>query len=150
MSGSTPASKVMVMAMRPAESLVDDMYAMPSIPFICCSITWVTVSCTVWADAPGYEVVIRICGGAMSGYWATGRLSIDNPPASIVTSAITHAKIGRSIKNRAISGLLLRGHVDNAHRHTGLHFLHPFNNDAVTHLKAVFNQPLVANRARYP
>src|SRR6185437_7137180 len=41
-----------------------------------------------------------ICGGAMSGYWATGRKAIDRAPASMITMAMTQAKIGRSMKKR--------------------------------------------------
>ncbi len=52
-SGSVPDLKVSVMVTEPAESLVDDIYIRLSMPFIFCSITWVTVSCTVWASAPG-------------------------------------------------------------------------------------------------
>ena len=35
----------------------------------------------------------------MLGYWLTGNLRMDSPPASMITRAITQAKIGRSIKN---------------------------------------------------
>src|SRR5258706_11713784 len=38
-------------------------------------------------------------GGAMVGYCSTGRLRMDNAPASIMSSAMTIAKIGRSMKN---------------------------------------------------
>jgi hypothetical protein len=34
-------------------------------PFSFCSMTWVTVSCTVWAEAPGYTALMVICGGAI-------------------------------------------------------------------------------------
>ncbi len=64
--------------------------------------TWVTVSCTVWADAPGYMALIEICGGAMGGYWETGRVSMASSPASMMIMAITQAKIGRSMKNLGI------------------------------------------------
>lgn len=64
-----------------------------------CSMTWVTLSSMVLADAPGYLVVIVTSGGAISGYWAIGSLIAASPPASMITRAITHAKIGRSIKN---------------------------------------------------
>ncbi|MOA21114.1 hypothetical protein D3C78_1415920 [compost metagenome] len=53
MSGSVPVAKVRVTVALPAASLLDDMYIRPSRPFIFCSITWVTVSCTVLASAPG-------------------------------------------------------------------------------------------------
>ncbi len=35
----------------------------------------------------------------MLGYWLTGSLRMDRPPASMITRAITQAKIGRSMKN---------------------------------------------------
>jgi hypothetical protein len=38
-------------------------------------------------------------GGATSGYWDTGMLGIAKMPASAMASAITQAKIGRSMKN---------------------------------------------------
>ena len=41
-------------------------------------------------------------GGAISGYWATGRLVTAMAPASTITSEITAAKIGRSMKNLEI------------------------------------------------
>ncbi|CAI2486596.1 Uncharacterised protein [Serratia ficaria] len=53
MSGSVPVAKVRVTVALPAASLLDDMYIRPSRPFMFCSITWVTVSCTVLASAPG-------------------------------------------------------------------------------------------------
>jgi hypothetical protein len=37
-------------------------------------------------------------GGAIGGYWETGKLKIASPPASIMMMAITHAKTGRSKK----------------------------------------------------
>ncbi|MNZ92528.1 hypothetical protein D3C78_1115550 [compost metagenome] len=42
---------------------------------------------------------MAMAGGAMAGYWLTGSLRIDSPPASMITSAITQAKMGRSMKN---------------------------------------------------
>ncbi len=53
MLGSMSASKVRVMDAMPAESLVDVMYFSWSMPFIFCSMTWVTVFSMVWAEAPG-------------------------------------------------------------------------------------------------
>ncbi|MNJ78301.1 hypothetical protein D3C77_760220 [compost metagenome] len=53
MSGSVPELNVSVMVTLPEESLVEDMYIRLSIPFMFCSIIWVTVSCTVFASAPG-------------------------------------------------------------------------------------------------
>src|SRR5512138_3829402 len=68
--------------------------------------TWVTVSCTVWAEAPGYMALMEICGGAMGGYWETGSVLIASRPASMTIMAMTQAKIGRLIKNRGMKGLL--------------------------------------------
>src|SRR5712664_4693874 len=64
-----------------------------------CSMTWTTVLSTVDADAPGNCVVIWMEGGAMVGYCSTGILRIDNAPPSMMRSAMTIAKIGRSMKN---------------------------------------------------
>src|SRR6266850_828686 len=43
----------------------------------------------------------------MVGYCSTGIERIDNPPASMTRIAMTIAKIGRSIKNLAIEGVLI-------------------------------------------
>src|SRR4030065_312453 len=64
--------------------------------------TWIPCRCTVWADAPGYMALMVICGGAMGGYWETGRILIASRPASMTMMAITTAKIGRFIKNLGI------------------------------------------------
>ena len=69
-------------------------------PFSFCSTTWVTVSCTVWAEAPGYMALMVICGGAMGGYWETGRVLMAKRPPSITMMAMTQAKIGRFMKKR--------------------------------------------------
>jgi len=37
-------------------------------------------------------------GGAMSGYLEIGSCVIARPPASMMTIAMTHAKMGRSMK----------------------------------------------------
>ena len=42
-------------------------------------------------------------GGAMAGYCETGRRRIDSAPASMMTMAMTQAKIGRSMKKRAMT-----------------------------------------------
>src|SRR5688572_14099996 len=68
-----------------------------------CSITCVTVSSSVRADAPGYVALIEIAGGAIAGYCAIGSRKIEIAPASMITSAITHAKMGRLMKNFATS-----------------------------------------------
>ncbi len=61
---------------------------------------WVVVSCRVWASAPGKTAVTVICGGASGGNWAIGSERMARPPAIASTSAITIAKIGRSMKKR--------------------------------------------------
>ena len=43
-------------------------------------------------------------GGATVGYCAIGNSRIDTPPTTRMNSAITHAKIGRSMKKRAMRG----------------------------------------------
>ncbi|CAB3774378.1 hypothetical protein LMG30113_07574 [Burkholderia paludis] len=53
MSALVPGAKVSVIVALPESSLVDDMYRKLSRPLICCSITCVTVSSTVFAEAPG-------------------------------------------------------------------------------------------------
>ena len=40
-------------------------------------------------------------GGVIGGYCATGRFTIATPPSNIVTSAMTFASTGRSMKNLA-------------------------------------------------
>ena len=37
--------------------------------------------------------------GAMAGYWLMGNFRIESAPTSMITRAITQAKMGRSIKN---------------------------------------------------
>src|SRR5262247_1713168 len=66
-------------------------------PLICCSITCTTVLSTVSAEAPGYEELIWMEGGAMVGYCSTGI-----------------AKIGRSMKKFAIWRLTRRLRVRKA------------------------------------
>src|SRR5882757_1386350 len=68
-----------------------------------CSMICVTVSSSVFADAPGYVDVTVMVGGAMLGYCAIGKRKIDSAPASMITSAITHAKMGRSMKKRTMA-----------------------------------------------
>jgi hypothetical protein len=41
-------------------------------------------------------------GGATVGYCDTGSLVIDTAPSTMMNRAITHAKMGRSIKNLAM------------------------------------------------
>src|ERR1700722_18968585 len=61
--------------------------------------TCVTVSSSVFAEAPGYVAVTEMLGGAILGYCATGRLLIDNTPSTIRMMATTQAKTGRSMQN---------------------------------------------------
>src|SRR5512135_3728452 len=68
--------------------------------------TWVTVSCTVWAEAPGYMALMVIWGGAIGGYWETGSVLIASKPANMIIMAITIAKIGRFMKNLGMKCLL--------------------------------------------
>src|SRR5262245_50976427 len=74
-------------------------------PLICCSITCTTVLSTVSAEAPGYEALIWMEGGAMVGYCSTGSEKIDSAPATMIAIASAIAKIGRSMKKLAISRL---------------------------------------------
>ena len=46
---------------------------------------------------------IATAGGAMLGYCAIGKVAMDRMPASITMMASTQAKIGRSMKKRAMS-----------------------------------------------
>src|SRR5271157_4795305 len=57
---------------------------MPSTPLTCCSID---------TDTPG---------GVIRGYWAMGSAKSAIPPIKVMTIDSTAAKIGRSMKNRAI------------------------------------------------
>ena len=60
--------------------------------------TWVTVSSTVCADAPGYVALMRIEGGAIDGILLDRQLKMLRPPASMITIAMTQAKTGLSMK----------------------------------------------------
>src|SRR5690606_29532004 len=42
-------------------------------------------------------------GGAISGYCSSGSVKIDSAPANMMTMAMTHAKMGRLIKNCAMN-----------------------------------------------
>src|SRR5512134_356842 len=66
-----------------------------------CSITCVTVCSSVDDEAPGYVALTVIAGGAIAGYCETGSRNTELPPASMTMIAMTHAKIGRSMKNFA-------------------------------------------------
>src|SRR4051794_35324754 len=80
------------------------MYIMFSTPLTCCSMGAATVSATTWALAPGYDADTSTVGGAMSGYCATGRLTMAMPPPSTMTMDSTEAKIGRLMKNAGNTG----------------------------------------------
>src|SRR5580698_1864381 len=69
-----------------------------STPLICSSIGVTTVEATTSALAPGYWPEMLMIGGAISGYWATGKRENDTPPRIKKTIEITAAKIGRSMK----------------------------------------------------
>ena len=47
----------------------------------------------------------EICGGARAGNWAIGSARMARTPARISASAITQAKIGRSMKKRDMAAL---------------------------------------------
>src|SRR6185437_3419630 len=152
MSGLVPGAKVAVMATEPS-ALDDELkYKRLSMPVSCCSITWVTEFCTVSADAPGKVAPMLTAGGAMFGYCSIGSVVIDSAPAIMMTIAITHAKTGRSIKNREIDTLprrlqLLvwqfcgyRPHVDARPQ-----ILRAFDNQRVAVLQAGGNQPVISH-----
>ena len=48
-------------------------------------------------------MLIEIDGGAMIGYCATGRSGIASAPPRQISSAMTHAKMGRSMKKLGIA-----------------------------------------------
>ena len=62
----------------------------------------------VSAVAPGYDAEILTLGGAMSGYCAIGNDLIANTPINITPIAITHANIGRPMKNLLMANYRLR------------------------------------------
>ena len=72
---------------------------MLSTPLICCSSGVATDCSIVTASAPVYVVLTIICGGTMSGNWATGSPAIATSPPMTVTMAITIATIGRLMKS---------------------------------------------------
>ena len=55
----------------------------------------------------------------MLGYCATGKETTARAPTIIKTMAITHAKIGRSMKKFDTSGYCFRGGVESAVREDG-------------------------------
>lgn len=60
---------------------------------------WVTEFSTVSAEAPVYCAPMVTRGGAMSGYCSSGSVKMDSAPPSMMTMAMTHAKMGRLMKN---------------------------------------------------
>src|SRR5690554_3697557 len=99
-------------------------------------------------------------GGATSGNWLIGRLLIESKPASMITRAITQAKIGRSIKNRDISGAasLVTGETEFSLQlnvaarnridlHTRSYPVQAFSNHLLASFDTVAHQPGIANGA---
>src|SRR5579859_3762093 len=82
-----------------------------SVPLICSSSGVATVSAMVWGLAPGNCAVTTTEGGTTSGYSEIGNWVMAIRPAKKMTTEITPAKIGRSIKNfdRFTSAPLSRG-----------------------------------------
>src|ERR1700722_2842656 len=76
------------------------MYIMPSTPLTCCSIGAATVSATTRALAPGYDAETSTVGGAISGYWATGRVNSAMLPPSTIKMDSTEPEMGRLMKKR--------------------------------------------------
>src|SRR5262245_37890681 len=93
-------------------------------------------------------------GGAMSGYFSSAKVLMARVPASITTMAITQAKMGRSMKKRAMRLLRSEGrgkglmwervggvwlqHIAN------LHLLTALGDDALARLQAGGYEPAVA------
>src|SRR5215213_10831731 len=71
---------------------------MPSTPLIACSRGVVTAVSTASALAPVYTATTVTCGGATSGYCATGMVGIARAPARTMTSEQTVARMGRWMK----------------------------------------------------
>ena len=61
--------------------------------------TLITLFSRVCAEAPGYTAETTIEGGATVGYCAMGSCLIETLPRTRMKSAMTHAKMGRSMKN---------------------------------------------------
>ena len=95
-----PGRNVTVIVVSPSAVFDDDRYSMFSTPLISCSSGAATVSAMVSAEAPGNTAVTATDGGAISGYCASGRNCSEKMPISVITTEITPAKIGLSIKKR--------------------------------------------------
>src|ERR1044071_1920702 len=72
---------------------------MPSTPLMLSSIGVATVSAITFGLAPGYCARTTTDGGATSGYSEIGIARIASRPATKISTDITPAKIGRSMKN---------------------------------------------------
>src|SRR5690606_16337655 len=84
----------------------------------------------------------------MAGYCDTGRFRMDRVPASMMTMAMTQAKIGRSMKNFAMvppSALFFA--VGDADLGARADALQPFDDHAVARREAVADDPRVAGGA---
>ncbi len=73
---------------------------MSSTPLMAFSRGAATVCSSTVAEAPGYTARTCTTGGAISGYCAIGKTRIAARPASTMNSAMTTAKMGRSMKKR--------------------------------------------------
>src|SRR5215813_9646687 len=100
MFGSVPNLNVTVNCIVPSADDVDDMYSIFSTPLTCCSIGSATVSARVFGSAPGNCACTTTVGGAMVGNCVTGKMELAIQPSTTVTTEITIAKLGRSIKKR--------------------------------------------------
>src|ERR671925_382559 len=88
----------------------------------------------------------------MSGYCSIGSAKIESAPASMMRSAMTIAKIGRSMKNLAMPSPLLRcdrcgglrsGHLRDLHGGARLRALHAADDHAIALFQAAFDDPLL-------
>src|SRR5260221_3437412 len=71
-----------------------------SVPLICSSRGDATVSAITLGLAPGNCALTTMVGGTTSGYSEIGSWNRDATPARKMTTEITTAKIGRSMKKR--------------------------------------------------
>src|SRR5690349_13177622 len=120
-----------------------------SVPLICSSKGVATVSAMVWGLAPGNCAVTTTEGGTTSGYSEIGNWVMAIRPARKMTTEITPAKIGRSMKNfdKFTSGPLRvslaggarlvgrRLHRLRRHHRAGRQFLQAIQDHAVTNLE---------------
>src|ERR1041384_7818269 len=107
MLGLVSTSKVTVSVIVPSLALVDCMYSMSSAPLICCSSGVATDCSIVTASAPVYVVLTMICGGTMSGNWATGSPDIaTNPPMTVTIAIATTGRLMNSLEIILSSALL--------------------------------------------